>query len=151
VYYQLAARTFKHARDLLDPEETPLEDMQQLSRAFLSAYARSDRVAGELDPEYATYGFASTSSNPLEQSPQYTPHSSSEARPAHFQARTLRLNASSYRKLAQRISDAILEAQADRGSDAGVCSFAVLAFDGELREGDTDSQRINSYLALSNA
>lgn len=150
VYYQLAARTFKHPRDLLDVEAIEHDDLRQLNDAFVKAYLRSDHIAGHLDPDYAVYGFGNPATAPFEGFPQYTSHTSSEARPAHLQTRTVRLSAWSYRQLVQRISDALLEARMESGGDVGTCSFAFLAFDGELREGHSDSQTINSFLALPN-
>ena len=152
VFYQLAARTFKHARDLLNVEEREIEEMKQLSDAFVKAYMRSDLIAGHLDPEYATYGFGDTRSggNIEDLKPEFTPFESSEAHPTHFQARTFRLNVAAYKSLIQSISSLIMKAQPDSKNDSDVCSFAFLAFDGELREGHSDSQNINSFLALPN-
>jgi hypothetical protein len=152
VFYQLAARTFKYARDLLNVEEQEINEMKQLSDAFVKAYMRSDLIAGHLDPEYAIYGFGDTRSggNIEDLKPEFTPFESSEARPAHFQARTFRLSASAYKNLVQDISSLIMKAQSDSKNDSDVCSFAFLAFDGELREGQSDSQSINSFLALPN-
>jgi hypothetical protein len=152
VFYQLAARTFKHARDLLNVEEQEIEEMKQLSDAFVKAYMRSDRIAGHLDPEYSIYGFGDTRSggNIEDLKPEFTPFESTEARPAHFQARTFRLSAAAYKTLIQSISSLIMKAEPDSKKDADSCSFAFLAFDGELREGHSDSQNINSFLALPN-
>jgi hypothetical protein len=151
VYYQLAARTFKHARDLLSVEDVQNDDLRVLTEAFVKAYLRSDHIAGHLDPDYATHGFAPASSQPEEQRPQFTSFPSPEAHPAHLQIRTLRLSSAGYLQLAQRISDAILETIPDSSAGSDACTFAFLAFDGAMREGSTDSHRLDSYLVLPNA
>ncbi len=152
VFYQLAAHTFKHARDLLDVGQVEVADLELLSEAFVKAYLRSDHIAGHLDPEYAIYGFgdARGPSKPANVKPEFTGYESPEARPAHFHTRTLRLSPAKYKAIAEQVSKILLEAEMDSKLESDVCSFAFLAFDGPMREGHSDSQTINSYLALPN-
>ena len=150
VFYQLCARVFKVSRDLLDNENAELEDMKLLSTAFSAAYAHSDRIAGHLDPEYAIFGFGDAASDPKDLQPTFTDYESTESHPAHLHVRTLKLTTSSYKALAGQISKLLLEAERDSKSAGDPCSFAVLAWHGAMREGQSESQTINSYLTLPN-
>lgn len=92
VYYQLAARTFKHARSLLpagDPDEYTAATLAQLHERFLAAYERSDRPADSHDPDWSIHRFGE---GPLAEEPVAgTAALPNEAHPAHFQVRTLPL------------------------------------------------------------
>jgi hypothetical protein len=150
VFYQLTARVFKVPRELMDTQTTDLEDIKLISRAFTSAYTRSDQIAGHLDPEYAIFGFGNESSDPRDLQPTFTDNESTESHPAHLHIRTLCLTPSSYKKLAGQISKLLLEAERNSKSKADACSFAFLAWNGAMREGQLDSQTVNSYLTLPN-
>jgi DNA-binding transcriptional ArsR family regulator len=151
VYYQLAARAFKYDRFLLTPDESEGSQMRDLMDAFLNAYTRSDHIAGNQDPDYATHGFAHPS-DPLEKKRprNYDPGEpeTPEVHPAHYSARTFKLGAARYRALVQEIAHLIIEAEKDDASDAGYCTFAFLAFDGITRELHEDSQTINSFVPV---
>ena len=150
VFYQLTARSFKVSRELMRSEDTELEDTKLISAAFVKAYWRSDQIAGHLDPEYVTFGFGDASSDPRDLQPTFTGHESTESHPAHLHVRTLRLTPSSYKMLAGRISKLLLEAERDSKNESDACSFALLAWNGALRENQLDSQTVNSYLTLPN-
>ena len=150
VFYQLTARVFKVARDLLDHGNAELEDVKLLSTKFAAAYLRSDQIAGHLDPEYAIFGFGDARSNPKDLQPTFTACESRESHPAHLHIRTLCLTPSSYKTLAGQISKLLLEAERDSKSVGNLCSFAVLAWNGAMRESQSESQTINSYLTLPN-
>ncbi len=150
VFYQLTARVFKVPRDMLDNGDAELEDMKSLSLAFTAAYARSDQIAGHLDPEYRIYGFGDASSDPRDLQPTFSDYESNESHPAHLHARTLRLTPAGYKALAGQISKLLLEAERDSKSESDLCSFAFLAWNGAMREVLSESQTINSYLTLPN-
>ncbi len=151
VYYQLAARAFKYDRFLLTPDESEGSQMRDLMDAFLNAYTRSDHIAGNQDPDYATHGFAHPLDPPEKKRPRnYDPGEpeTPEVHPAHYSARTFKLGAARYRALVQEIARLIIEAQEDDASDAGLCTFALLAFDGETQESQGGSQTINSFVPV---
>lgn len=150
LFYQLTARIFKVSRDLMHGKDTELEDMKLISTAFSKAYSRSDQIAGHLDPEYAIYGFGDSSRDPRDLQPTFTDHESEQSHPAHLHLRTLRLTPASYKALAGQISKLLLEAERDSKNESDACSFAFLAWNGALREGQLDSQTVNSYLTLPN-
>ncbi len=152
VFYQLTARVFKVPRELLDPGNSELEDMKLLSTAFTAAYSRSDQIAGYLDPQYATetFGFGNAASDPKDLQPTFTNHESTESHPAHLHIRTLKLTPASYKALAGQLSKLLLEAERDSKNESDTCSFAVLAWHSAMREGQFESQTINSYLTLPN-
>ena len=150
VFYQLTARIFKVSRDLVDALDIELEDLKLLSTAFAAAYSRSDQIAGHLDPDYGIYGFGDASSDPRDLQPSFTSEESSEGQPAHFHTRTLKLTPASYKALTNQISKLLLEAEWDSKNESDACSFAFLAWNGAMREGQSESQTINSYLTLPN-
>ena len=150
VYYQLTARVFKVPRDLLDSGDSDLEDMKLLSTKFTAAYSRSDQIAGHLDPEYHIFGFGNAATHPRDLQPMFTNHESTESHPAHLHIRTLSLTAASYKALAGQISKLLISAERDSKSVGDLCSFAVLAWNGAMRESQSESQTINSFLTLPN-
>ena len=150
VFYQLTARVFKVSRDSLESGDTELEDMKLLSTKFAAAYSRSDQIAGHLDPEYAIFGFGNAASDPRNLQPTFTDYESSESHPAHLHIRTVCLTPASYKALAGQISKLLLEAERDSKSAGDLCSFALLAWNGTMRESQSESQTINSYLTLPN-
>ncbi len=137
VYYQLAARTFKHDRKLLpdDPDHMSA-NLTRLQQRFLSAYERSDRLAGEQDPDWTIYGF---SGEPPPRVRNYVP---SEPHPAHFEAHTFRLSAEAYHALVRQIAH-LLETAEPSGEKP--CTLAFLAFDGVLQDGTQDHHTILSF------
>lgn len=145
VYFQLAARTFKHARSLLpagDPNERVSATLTLLFERFLAAYERSDRIAGHEDPDWTVYGFGCGRRRPDENPTESGV--AGEARPAHFQARMLRLSSARYRELVTQITLLLEEAEADE-SEAG-CTLAFLAMDGVLQAGQQDSDMLSSFV-----
>ena len=148
--YQLTARVFKVPRDLLDSGDSDLEDMKLLSTKFTAAYSRSDQIAGHLDPEYHIFGFGNAATHPRDLQPMFTNYESTESHPAHLHIRTLSLTAASYKALAGQISKLLISAERDSKSVGDLCSFAVLAWNGAMRESQSESQTINSFLTLPN-
>jgi hypothetical protein len=147
VFYQLAAQTFTYTRDLISVEHRETQDMKLLSEAFLAAYARSDALHHDNDPEYHIHGFGS-SAKPNPKLEPYMPKNL-EKYPAHFQVRTLRLGQQEYQQLIQDISSLIAAASFRATAEASACSIAVLGFDGVWHEGHEDSDNTNSYVPLS--
>jgi DNA-binding transcriptional ArsR family regulator len=149
VYYQLAARAFKYDRFLLTPDESEGSQMRVLTEAFLRAYTRSDHIEENEDPDYSTHVFASPSDPAEKKRPRnYDPGEpeTTEVHPAHYSTRTFKLGAVRYRALVREIAHLIIEAQEDDTPDAGFCTFALLAFDGETQENQGGSQAINSFV-----
>lgn len=146
VYYQLAARTFKHARSLIPagaPNERVTATLARLEEQFLEAYQRSDRTAGHDDPDWTVYGFSGEKRARPEEEPAGPPI---EARPAHFQVRTFRLSPESYQRLVQQMARILEQAEAD--SDDSPCTLAFLALDGAMQAGQQDSHMISSFVPL---
>ena len=147
VYYQLAARTFKHARTLLppgDPDEHAAVTLKRLTEAFLDAYARSDRIAAQQDPDWVIYSFhRGEGHRPSAPASNEAP---AEPRPAHFQLRTLVLRPESYRKLVRQIATLLEAAEQEEGAAAGPCTLVFLAMDGALQEGMRDGHQYTSFL-----
>ena len=150
VFYQLTARVFKVPRDLLNNGNAELEDMKLLSAKFAAAYLRSDQIAEHLDPEHHVFGFGNAASDPKDMQPTFTNHESTESHPAHLHIRTVCLTPSSYKALAGQISKLLISAERDSKSVGDLCSFAVLAWHGAMRESQSELQTINSYLTLPN-
>ena len=71
-----------------------------------------------------------------------------EVHPAHYSARTFKLGAARYRTLVREIAQLIIEAEEDDVLDAGFCTFALIAFDGETQESQGGSQTINSFVPV---
>lgn len=150
VYYQLSARTYKHDRSLLppgDPDEHTGVTLNQLVERFLAAYEHCDRTERGENPTWHVYGFDREALPTDEYGAGQA--DAGEARPAHFQARTLRLSSRRYRDLVRGIARLILEAEADAEPQGGVCSLAFVAFDGVLQEGSLDSHQISSFVPPS--
>ena len=129
VYYQLTARRFRVAKELLppgDPDENAVRTLRELSAEFLNANARSWSYSRGED-EGAVYGFGTAEDEPEVCS---QPRSGSdEPYPTHLDALTLRLTPERYRKLALSLSALLSEAYSQGQSDSGeVCTLTVLAF-----------------------
>jgi DNA-binding transcriptional ArsR family regulator len=149
VYYQLAAKTFKHHRSLVpvgDPDEHTATMLACLQERFLAAYERSDRFVSGDDPDWHIYGFDRNTPDPYRDRPPSVP---SEAKPAHFQARTLTLSPRRYRDLVRRIAQLIAEAETEGHSSDDACTFAFLASDGTLQDGATESHYLSTFVPLS--
>ena len=153
VYYQLVARTFKHARTLLpagDPDEYTAATLAQLHERFLTAYERSDRLAGSEDPDWSVHHFGK---GPLvDEAPTRIEEAVvplQEAHPAHFQVRTLRLSPRSYGRLVRQIADLLSETSPDLETGTGACTLAFLALDGDLEAGAQDSNHLSSFVPLA--
>ena len=146
VLYQTVARTIKHADSLLGTE-MQADTMHVLSKAFLKAYAHSSHLAGDDSTEFHVYGI-SKSSDPLErQQPQFANGESAEPRPAHFQARTLKLSGEQYRAFISKVAHLMLELESETDKNAEQCTFTFIGFDG-LMQGFADSQTIDSFVPV---
>jgi DNA-binding transcriptional ArsR family regulator len=152
VYYQLAAKTFKHHRSLLpvgDPDEHTTVMLRALQERFLSAYEYCDRIESGEHPNWHVYGFAREG---LPEGLQGNGEQAAEMPwPAHFQARTLRLTPARYRELVRRIANLIVEAEADEEDRAEPCIIALLAMDGVLQEGSSDSHYLSTFVPSAEA
>ncbi len=128
VYYQLTARRFRVAKELLppgDPDENAVRTLRELSAEFLNANARSWSHSSEKD-EGAVYGFKSALH---EVELPRIGSGSNEPHPTHLDALTLRLTPERYRKLALALSALLSEAYTQGQSSSGeVCTLTVLAF-----------------------
>lgn len=151
VYYQLAARTFKHDMALLpvgDPDERMTATVENLGRRFLTAYERSLRVAQGLqepgEPDYAHYGFGSRDLEPV--LPVAPDAESAEKHPAHYSSRTLRLTPEGYRRLVRGLARLLNDAEREASEGAGVCTVALLAFGGPLSPGSEDGRDVSSFV-----
>lgn len=144
VYYQLAARTFRHDRHLLppgDPDERMTSTLRALQDRFLAEYERSDLTARGEDPEWTVYGFPTAAVLPGTDEPP------APGRLAHFSARTLRLTPERYARLVRTLARLLAEEETERGEGAGVCTLALLAFDGALRPGGEDGRSVSSWVS----
>ncbi len=150
VFYQLAARQFTYARDLLEFEQKEPEDMRLISNAFLEAYQRSDALLRGEDAYVLTHGFV-TEENP--QPPAKPEHKEMlEKHPAYFVARTFCLGQVRYQQLVNDISRLIEEAEAENTTEASSCSLVFIGFDGQWRENQNqgDTIHINGFVPRSN-
>ncbi|HEX7003341.1 MAG TPA: hypothetical protein VF168_04060 [Trueperaceae bacterium] len=147
VYYQLTARTFKHDRHLLpagDPDEHTSVMLALLEERFLSAYSYCDSLENGADPSWHVYAF---DRDALPGAPAESGGNGALApRPAHFQARTLRLSPHRYRDLVRRISALIAKAEADDAGQGGAATFAFLAMDGVLQDGSRDTHYLSTFV-----
>lgn len=145
VYYQLAARTFKHARALLpagDPDEYTAATLAQLHDHFLRAYERSDRLADSQDPDWSIHQFGE---GLLAQEPVAgTAAPPNEAHPAHFQVRTLPLTPTRYRQLVHEVAALLMDASPDAG--AKPCTLVFMAMNGDTQPGTRDSDHVSSFV-----
>lgn len=149
VQYQLTAKLFKVPRDILpagDPDNKTARTLGRAHDRFLKAYARSDRLGGDEDPDYDHYGFA------RKDEPDPVPQTSGEPlepRPAHFLARTFSLSPEGYRKLVQEITALISAAENEHEAPrSGLCTLVFLGMDGPLQAGTDDSRFISSFVPL---
>lgn len=148
VYYQLAARTFKHDRSLLpagDPTEHTSVTLVQLGQRFLAAYERSDRASSYEDTSWHVYVFDREGVPPEEQ-PKPLRRADINARPAHFQARTFSLRPERYRQLVRQIAQLLIEAEADDSAEAKPCTMAFLALDEAITDGSDDAHFLSTLV-----
>jgi hypothetical protein len=128
VYYQLAARAFRVPMDVLppgDPDENGVHTMNELSRAFLAANARSWSYAGAGE-QGALYGFEDM---PDLAGKPVRGGGTEEAHPAHLDSLTMKLTPERYRRLALALSELLTQAVHDSKDSSGeYCTLAVLAF-----------------------
>lgn len=151
VLYQLAARTIKYDRSLLESGESEGHTLHRVSRAFLSAFERSDRLAQRKDPDYAVYTFRTEGPHPVPPQAVYAP----EAHPAHLQVRTLHLTPDRYQELVGEFYARLGSLASDDAQCASPCSFVFLAFDGsatdEASSVKSDSHSVSSFVPLQPA
>lgn len=148
VYYQLAARTFKHARTLVpvdDAKHRVTSTVSRLQQKFLAEYERSSRSMPEDEDDWTVYGFTDSTS-------PYIPTGSSfedlpGAKRAHLQVRSFRLSAARYQQLVTALQQTLEEFEADPAE--GTCTIAILAFNGLLQPGQEDSRMISSFMPPS--
>ncbi len=146
VYYQLTAKEFTYAKDLLPFEQKEPEDMRLITNAFLEAYQKSDAIASGVETYHLTHGFV-TSKDPV---PPKKPKDTDplEKHPAHFQARTFNIGQKRYSQLIHDVSKLIEHAEAETTNEASTCSLVFIGFDGLWREdqNQTDFYTINSFV-----
>jgi DNA-binding transcriptional ArsR family regulator len=148
IYYQLAAKEFTHARDLLEYGEKISAALNLLSSGFLPAYAASEALfEGANDPDYHTIGFVDPESLPPK--PKRLEVMEAQTYPAHFQARTLRLSPAQYQRLLRELSQTINDATPELDRDAKACTLTLIGYQGELREGHDNAEDIASFLSPS--
>lgn len=146
VYYQLAARRFKHRRSLVPvghPDERVTATLSRLEVQFLEAYERADRIAGVQDPDWTVYGFVP---GPV---PEAVPEGdliAPEARPAHLQVRTVRLTPEGYVRLVRGVWRLLEEVEADTQDVGAACTFAFLAMEGVLHQGEQEGMITASFV-----
>jgi hypothetical protein len=147
VFYQTAARNFKVPRGLLENEDKIGVTIRNLSSAFLQAYEKSDRLTNRDDYEFDVYGY----SDPIPELHDETKPNlgSGEARPAHFQAITVRLSPSSYQGLVRKIAILLNETKPEP-KEGAACTIGLMAFEGlipdEFGQFETESRFINSFM-----
>jgi hypothetical protein len=147
VFYQLAARDFKVPRRLLEPEDKVGVTIRQLSSAFMQAYKRSERLTSNHDYEFDWYGYSDT--RPSHEDKPLPDIGSGEARPAHFQAITIRLSPSIYQELIRKIAQLLIETKPEP-KDNVYCTIGLMAFEGliedELGHYETAVMNIKSFI-----
>jgi DNA-binding MarR family transcriptional regulator len=128
VYYQLTAKAFRVPMDVLppgDPDENGVHTMNELSRAFLKANARSWSYAsaGQDGALYSFEDMPDRAGKPTQSG------GTEETHPAHLDRLTLRLTPERYRRLALALSELLTEAASEGKSSSGeCCTLAVLGF-----------------------
>lgn len=142
VYYQLTARAFRVPMEVLppgDPDENGVHTINELSRAFLEANARSWSYAGA-GQEGALYSF--TDDVPDRAGQPVQSGGSAETHPAHLDTLTLKLTPERYRRLALALSRLLTGAASEGRSSSGeVCTLAVLGFQNTRIDGPVGVSR----------
>ena len=144
VFYQLAAKNFKIPWELIPSDDLIGKPLQDLSNAFTKAFERSNRLTSD-SPAFQMIGFAEPAAEDVQTKNQLD--NMLEARPAHYQMRSVQLNASSYRALVHQISVLISEIEMEHSSDTAQCTISLLAFEGSVFDVPTDSHVVQSYLS----
>ena len=148
VYYQLAARAFKHRRGLLSTDNLEATfglNLFLLKERFLAAFERSDRLETTDDPDWSIYKFASEGE--VVEPSKLSREQMLEAHPAHFQARTVRLSQVQYLEVVRRIRSILEGTEATKNStDKDTCTLAFLAFDGDLHEHAKEAHVVSSFV-----
>jgi hypothetical protein len=151
VFYQLTARRFRYDRNLLGevPEHA---EMQELSTAFSNAYQRSSHLEGH-EADYSIHWFGERSEFPnqyqamlLRFPEDVVPQENLEAHPTHYSARTFQLSSKKYLELVKTLNQLLMDCHDEPSSSDGLCTFALLAFDGATKEGGTGSAALNSFI-----
>ncbi len=146
VLYRLTAQHFKVPRGLLppgDPDNKVARDLERISKQFLAAYERSDRISDDEDPNFDHYSFG------VKGSPEPSPTLGEplEPRAAHYQARTLALTPKSYQRFVRMISDMLSDADSERDEvGSGLCTLVFISMDGALQPGTRNAQQLSSFV-----
>jgi DNA-binding transcriptional ArsR family regulator len=148
VYFQLTARSFRVPMEVLppgDPDENGVHTINELTRAFLEANARSWSYAtsGEQGALYSFEVVPDLSRQPVRSGGTEEPH------PAHLDYLTLKLTPERYRELALALSSLLSEAASEGKSSAGeFCTLAVLGLRDTGRDGQIGFSRgISTFLS----
>lgn len=149
VYYQLAARMFRHERSLLpvgDPDEQTAVALELLRQRFLAEYEACDRAIAGAKPDWHVYEFGRRHRGV--EPDTSVPFAPGPARPAHFQAHTLSLSPDRYQALVRKLARLIQEVEADEDPQTGTCTFALITMSGVLQSGNEESQYTSSFVPL---
>jgi len=145
IYYQLTAKEFTHSRNLLEYQEAIAGALNLLSSAFLPAYEASEaQCASANDPDYHAIGFVEPSSLPPK--PKRLEHNAVQMYPAHFQARTVYLTSTQYKRLLREMNQIINDIDPEFTGDVKACMLTLIGFQGELRAGHDNAEDIKSFL-----
>jgi|GEM_PF-1137233 len=144
VFYQLAARTFRHPMNLLptgSPDDRVAHIIDAVKTRFLEVYTRSESTSFHEDVNYTRYVFGSKDKPPLPQ-PVNTA-SILEPYPPHSHVRTLRLRSSGYIALMRELSR-LLDLEKHEDEESGkACTVVLLGWGGTL-EGNIDGSTWHS-------
>jgi hypothetical protein len=153
VFYQLTARRFRYDRNILG-EEPDNTELKELIAAFSQAYQRSSSLEGH-EPDYSIHWFGDRSEFPNQYQAMLirfpedaVRHENLEPHPTHYGARTFQLNAKKYQELVKSINKLIVECEDEPSSSDGLCTIALLAFNGATREGGSGSAVLNSFVQI---
>jgi len=149
VFYQLAARTYRYARDLLkqgSSDDPIAQKMARLEDRFLHEYQRCDAFWSGPDGYYNHVGFGTPEKPPLDI--LHTPPSTLlEGIPAHLDLRSLRLSTEAYVHLMRELSR-LIAAEPDGGAGSLPCTVALLGFAGPLEENGIGVDIILNFVPL---
>jgi hypothetical protein len=153
VFYQLSARRFKYDRNMLG-EEPDNSELQELITAFGNAYGRSSHLE-RCESDYSIHSFFERSelehpnqANLIHYPEDAVRNENLEAHPARYSARTFQLSAKKYLELVRKINKLMVECEDEPNSSDGLCTIALLAFDGATREGGSGSAALNSFIQI---
>lgn len=153
VFYQLVAKRFLHARDLLPASSVDhytKTSLNRLTEQFTQAYERSDYLAANDDPDWHIYTFTANTDPKLPEIPYSA--ANLESHPAHFELRTTHLTAKQYADIVRKINT-LIEALdiTEPSNENNVCSLAFLAFHGGVETTHGDSHNVSSFVANAKA